>query len=77
MMFTNETIEKVSRVKYKIAEKSGTHILYTGLEIKNGSNVSKIFSNDRYICDVEDLSHMIEELKMFRDTIKQATGIEF
>ena len=73
MMMTQDKMEKINE-KYKIDTLGGGKF-----KLKVGSSLrgTSIFRDNWEICDLSDLSTMIEELQQLRAVIHVETGIKF
>lgn len=77
-MRINKTMEEKIERKYSENRKAkATNRVGLGLELKDSLGGPTIFKNGWAITDLNELSQMIEELTIMKDTIEEITGFEF
>ena len=77
MRFTEEKINAINEalLKKKKAKPISHNVIGIGVHINNSICNTFAFSNNWQICDIEDISRMIEELTMLKEAIEEETGI--
>lgn len=71
-----ETLEKINEKKSEIISNL-TSRRELRLNVQNSLGGVTIFKDNWAICDLEELSQMIEELTVVREAIAEVTGIAF
>lgn len=79
MKFNNETFDKISEQLYR--KKKADPI--DGRTIGMGVGLEDLFSkrtviavDGMIVCEIEELTRMIKELQMLKETIEEVTGLE-
>ena len=76
--FTEEKIEAISANLDEKKKAKGINTIGMGVNLRNASfNTSVFFKDNWQLCEIEDISRLIEELEMLRDAITEEAGIEF
>lgn len=73
MKFTDETLHEIDNAYFKELKKNHYCNGVMGLEIHG----DRLAHNSMILCELTELSRVIEELTMYRNAIKEVTGIEF
>lgn len=73
MVFTDKTLETIDKTYYTNWKKTGYCNGVLGLEIHG----DRLTHNSMVLCELTNLSRVIDELTMYREAIKEVTGIEF
>ena len=77
MKLTDKALERIDRnlTDKKKARPLNGSVIGIGVNLKDSIGGATVFKDNWGICEVEDLSRMIEELTMLRDAITEETGI--
>lgn len=79
MKFTEEKLEAINKnlTEKKKAKPISFNEIGIGVNFRNSIMGASAFKDNWQLCEIEDISRLIEELGMLRDAIIEETGIEF